>query len=83
LKKAASLVLRLGIIAAVAGFAVWVLGWMERDSCAKGGGLWLKASEECVCTHFLRGEYADTPTPEQIAHRMECELKPTVSDWIE
>ena len=83
MKKAASLVFRLGIIAAVAGFAVFVLRWMERDSCADGGGIWLKASKECVCTYSQRGVYADTPTPEQMAHRMECELKPTASDWIE
>jgi hypothetical protein len=56
---------------------------MERDTCRKADGIWLKAAKNCVCTKSQRGVYADNPTEEQIAYRTECELKPTESDWIE
>ena len=83
LKKAALVAIRFGLIAAIAAFAIWVLGWMERDTCRKADGIWLKAAKNCVCTKSQRGVYADNPTEEQIAYRTECELKPTESDWIE
>jgi hypothetical protein len=56
---------------------------VKRDSCADNGGVWLAASERCVCTYSQRGVHEDVPTPGQLGHRAECELKPKPTDWTD
>lgn len=57
--------------------------FVAKDSCADDGGMWLETPERCVCTYSQRGVYEDMPTPGQLAHSAECELKPKPTDWTD
>ena len=72
-------------IAAIAGAVAFpaVSREVERDSCADDGGMWLAAAARCVCTYSQRGVHEDAPSPGQIAHRAECDLKPKPTDWTD
>jgi CDP-diacylglycerol pyrophosphatase len=69
----------LTVVAAI--YAARIIG--SQDSCADDGGMWLAASNRCVCSYSQQGTYADVPTTDQVAHRAACALKTKPDDWTE